>query len=345
MIAKTLKLDEVTLMRTILALLIVFMHCFTCYQGGWAQPKGFVDIPAYKNIARLSNAFTLEAFVLISGYLFSLQCAKGKWKSLGGGKNLLLNKLKRLIVPSMVFSALYFPLFCEYKGLLDFLYELLNGCGHMWFLPMLFWCFMECWLLEQIKISDGWKLVVVFCLYLFWPFELPFQISTSIKYLFYFYGGYLLYKNRETISAKVRPKQIAILWVVFFVAFLLLRPMKDTLTIGDQDFRLFRVLSTSARKICQLIYASIGALSLYVSAVYYVKKNELKRITVELATCSFGIYIFQQFILKGLYYKTDFASLVGPYALPWLGFLIAATLSFMLSYMTLKTRTGRFLLG
>ena len=28
-----IRLDEVTLMRTILALLIVFMHSFTCYQG------------------------------------------------------------------------------------------------------------------------------------------------------------------------------------------------------------------------------------------------------------------------------------------------------------------------
>lgn len=36
---KIIKLDEVTLMRTILAVLIVFMHSFTCYQGGWAKPE------------------------------------------------------------------------------------------------------------------------------------------------------------------------------------------------------------------------------------------------------------------------------------------------------------------
>ena len=68
-----IRLDEVTLMRTILALLIVFMHSFTCYQGGWKRPEGYVDIPLYKWLARTSFAFTLEAFVFISGYLFAFQ--------------------------------------------------------------------------------------------------------------------------------------------------------------------------------------------------------------------------------------------------------------------------------
>ncbi len=68
-----IRLDEVTLMRTILALLIVFMHSFTCFQGSWPPPEGFVDIPLYKWIARTSFAFTLEAFVFISGYLFAFQ--------------------------------------------------------------------------------------------------------------------------------------------------------------------------------------------------------------------------------------------------------------------------------
>lgn len=68
-----IRLDEVTLMRTILALLIVFMHSFTCYNGSWKEPAGYVDIPLYKWLARISFAYTLEAFVFISGYLFAFQ--------------------------------------------------------------------------------------------------------------------------------------------------------------------------------------------------------------------------------------------------------------------------------
>ena len=67
------RLDEITLMRTILAVLIVFMHSFTCYNGGWPEPAGFVNVPVYKWLSRFSFAFTLQAFVFISGYLFAFQ--------------------------------------------------------------------------------------------------------------------------------------------------------------------------------------------------------------------------------------------------------------------------------
>ncbi|MBR1461787.1 MAG: hypothetical protein IJ604_00185 [Prevotella sp.] len=77
------RLDEVTLMRCILAILIVFMHSFTCYNGGWEQPAGFIDIPVYKWLSRTSFAFTLEAFVFISGYLFAFQ--RITLKRTGGG--------------------------------------------------------------------------------------------------------------------------------------------------------------------------------------------------------------------------------------------------------------------
>lgn len=74
----TNRLHEVTLLRAVLAVLIVFMHSFTCYNGSWDQPAGYIDIPIYKWIARFSFAATLEAFVFISGYVFALQCAKNR---------------------------------------------------------------------------------------------------------------------------------------------------------------------------------------------------------------------------------------------------------------------------
>ena len=85
------RLDEVTLMRTVLAILIVFMHSFTIYQGGWTQPENYVDIPIYKWIARISFAFTLEAFVFISGYLFAFQ--RITLNRVGGVIDLVINKL------------------------------------------------------------------------------------------------------------------------------------------------------------------------------------------------------------------------------------------------------------
>ena len=162
---KRIRLEEITLMRTILAFLIVFMHAFTCYNGGWKQPLGYVDIPLYKWLARFSFAYTLEAFVFISGYLFAFQ--RITLNRVENEMGLIVNKLKRLMLPSIIFSALYFVIFYEYKGVSNMLYSIINGCGHMWYLPMLFWCFIGGWLLEKIKIKSGWKVALLVLLNLF----------------------------------------------------------------------------------------------------------------------------------------------------------------------------------
>lgn len=160
-------------MRTILALLIVFMHSFTCYNGSWEQPAGYVDIPLYKWLARFSFAFTLEAFVFISGYLFAFQQTNSNFTK--GIIELFFNKLKRLILPSIIFSIFYFILFYSYKNIGNTIFSIINGCGHMWFLPMLFWCFIGGWLLEQTKIRDEWKMASLLCINLFWPFFYHFR--------------------------------------------------------------------------------------------------------------------------------------------------------------------------
>lgn len=336
------RLDEVTLMRTILAVLIVFMHSFTCYQGGWDKPIGYVDIPAYMWIARFSFAFTLEAFVFISGYLFAFQHITLNRRV--DGISLVTNKLKRLILPSILFSALYFVLFYEYKGVGDLIYNLINGCGHMWFLPMSFWCFLGGWLLEKIKIPNGWKLAFLIILNLFFCISIPFQISRATKYLVYFYGGYLIYKHSENIKKHIDIKRIILLWSLFVVSFVLLKVLKENLNT-ETTSRYMNLLLASCGRACQLVYASIGTIAFYVTALYYTNHHKLRLQTVKLASCCFGIYLFQQFVLKGLYYETGFAACVGPYLLPWLGFLIAAPVSYLMTVLLLKTKVGKFLIG
>lgn len=340
---KRIRLDEITLMRSVLAVLIVFMHAFTCYQGAWEQPEGYIDIPVYKWIARISFAFTLEAFVFISGYLFAFQ--RITLNKIEGGFLLIKNKSRRLLLPSIVFSVLYFALFYDHKGIGNLIYNIINGCGHMWFLPMLFWCYIGGWLLEQVKIGDGWKLLFLVCLYLFWPIPLPLQLTVAANFLVYFYGGYIVYKHSEQIKALITPRRIAICWLAFVVAFVVFRPLKETLVIGDPSKETFQMLTSSVRDLCRLIYASIGIISFYITAVWYAQRRKLKPFTVKFAGCCFGIYLFQQFILQLLYYKTSLPVLVGPYWLPWVGFLLALPISYLFTLLLLKTKTGKYLIG
>lgn len=337
---KKIHLDEVTLMRTILAVMIVTMHSFTCYQGGWSQPEGYIDIPTYKWIARIAFAFTLEAFVFISGYLFAFQRI-----TLCKSDKVINNKLKRLILPSIVFSILYFVVFFEYKGVGNFIYSIVNGCGHMWYLPMLFWCFVGTEILHKIKIGDGWKLLFLILINLFWPYSLPFQIGTAANYIFYFYLGYVVYKHSERIKESITPQKLIISWIIFIAVFIILRPLKETIVIGNQDFRLYKLLSISARGACQLIYATVGTITFYITMVYYTQRKQLGKFTISLASSCFGIYLIHQFLLIGLYYNTNFAAIVGPYWLPWLGVALVLPVSYLLSTILLKTKVGKFLIG
>lgn len=338
-----MRLDEVTLMRTILALLIVFMHSFTCYDGCWRQPDGYVDIPLYKWLSRTSFAFTLEVFVFISGYLFAFQ--RITLNRAGGGIALIVNKLKRLILPSIIFSILYFVLFYEYNDVGDMVYSIINGCGHMWYLPMLFWCFVFGWLLEQVKIKDGWKLAFLVALNLFAVISLPLRLTNAFTFMVYFYGGYVVYKHLDKIKNSITSRKLVVSWIVFAVLFVICRPLRDVLVPSDTSSNIMKLLLIVGNHACQLLYASAGLVAFYFTAVYYTKCHQLTAVTVKIASCCFGIYLFQQFVLQLLYYKTSFPLWVGAYYLPWCGFVFAVVISFVLSCFLLKTKTGKFLIG
>lgn len=258
---------------------------------------------------------------------------------------MIINKLKRLILPSIIFSIMYFVLFYEYKGIGDMVYSIINGCGHMWYLPMLFWCFVFGWLLEQAKIKDGWKLAFLIALNLFNMISLPLRISTAFTYLVYFYGGYVVYKHSEKIKALITSQKLVVSWLVFVVMFVICRPMRDVLVSNDSCSIVMKVLLVVGNHTCQLLYALSGLIAFYGTAVYFIQRHQLSEATKKIAACCFGIYLFQQFVLQMLYYKTDFPLWVGPYWLPWCGTVIALVVSYLFSYFLLKTKTGKFLIG
>lgn len=257
---------------------------------------------------------------------------------------MIVNKLKRLILPSIIFSSLYFILFYEYKGVGNMLYSIVIGCGHMWFLPMLFWCFVGGWLLEQLKIKDVWKLGFVIVLNLFSLINLPLRLTSASIYFFYFYSGYLIYKYSARIKLFVCKRNLIVSWLVFIAVFIVFRPFRDLLITEDQNKYLKLIIYVSDH-VCQLLYASTGLIAFFGTAVYYTRYHKLSDATRKLAASCFGIYLFQQFILQLLYYKTGFPILVGPVWLPILGFVLTFLISYFFTSVVLKTRIGKVLIG
>ena len=224
-------------------------------------------------------------------------------------------------------------------------YSILNGCGHMWYLPMLFWCFVLTWLLLQTKMKEQYRVLILLALYFCSFLPLPFRMNSALSYLVFFYAGYLFYKNVDKIKSWITGKRVVWLWVVFVVAFALLRPLRDSFSVQASDGMIQKFIILSLNNACRLSYASAGLVAFYCSAVWLTQKHELNSFTIRFAGACFGIYLFQQFILQILSYKTSFPVLVDPYWLPWLGFAITLPLSYLLSVLLLKTKWGKFLIG
>ena len=66
-------LTEVVIIRLFLIVLLVLYHSFAPFSGGWNPIGNYPDVRAYWWLAKLSYAFMLEMFVLVSGYVFGFQ--------------------------------------------------------------------------------------------------------------------------------------------------------------------------------------------------------------------------------------------------------------------------------
>lgn len=99
--------------------------------------------------------------------------------------------------------------------------------------------------------------------------------------------------------------------------------------------------------VSRIVYSTSGLLMLYLMMNLLLKQNILHvtPAVLRIGPMCFGVYIFQQFILKYLYYYSGLTDVCTPLALPWVGFTITLVVSLLMSWIALKTKFGRFLIG
>ena len=122
---------------------------------------------------------------------------------------------------------------------------------------------------------------------------------------------------------------------------------RDVLPVYTESSSLIvKGVALMCRSYLRLFCAASGVAFVYSIANYLIEGKGLAipRWLVELNGLCFGIYLFQQFILQILYYKTSLPSLVGPYWLPWVGLIVTLCISWLLTKLSLKTKIGRSLM-
>lgn len=324
-------LSEIAVIRPILIILLVVYHSFIIYQGGWSEPIGFEHNRAYWWISKASYSFMLEAFVMISGYVYAYQASLNPPSvQNGGGKQLIFSKLKRLILPSVIFSIIYFALFAEYESLASCVYIILNGAGHMWYLPMLFWCFIGCYLIEKVALSNKCKLIGLIAVASVSFLPLPLRLNSAMYYLLFFYVGYLVYSLRDWLSDWITAKKILASWAIYvfvFVAFTLAIEYIQLNLISASDSIYFKAVYFTVNTLLKLVYATMGCFAVYATALYITNKKEPTPNIIKFGSISMGVYIIQQFVLMWLYYHTKLPEVAGSIWLPWVGLAITLIVS------------------
>lgn len=344
--SKAIVLNDVVILRPIAIVLLVVYHAFIIYRGGWKAPEGFIEIKAYWWIANASYSFMLELFVMMSGYVFGFQLLELKKKFTF--KSLTLNKLKRLILPSVIFSIIYYIIFRWNEPFrpIGFIFNLLGGVGHLWFLPMLFWCFIGAYILQLVNLKDELKLALCLCLALVSFLPLPFGIGTALYYLLFFFSGILLYKNREKLLERLGGKGWILFGVAYLITFVCFTTINEEIVFDSDKSLVTKVYHFTLSKSMQIIYSTLGCLFAWLLVNKIIK--DMKAIPNWILTANelcFGIYIFQQFILLILYYKTSMPILFGAYWLPISGFVITMFFSVILTFYLRKTKIGKYLVG
>ena len=283
-----------------------------------------------------------------SGYLFALTLTRKRqsfWE-------IAKSKAKRLLLPSVVFSAIYVALLYDTtsRSVGNLLLTIVSGAGHMWYLPMLYWVMLMCYAVDKLECSNKWKILGLIALPVLSILPLPLQINRAVYYALFFYLGMLIFRNRDVIISKIKSiKQVLLslfIFVCIYAVGLYVREggLMDVYT--DSVNLITKAISIEIMEYIKIIYCTLGIIFIYILVNYFleVKKVRVAPWVINLSGLCFGIYLFQQFILQILYYKTNLPSLVGPYWLPWVGLVVTLILSYLLTKLSLKTKVGRQLM-
>ena len=293
----------------------------------------------------LSYSFMLETFVFISGLLFGIQEMKKDIIL----SDVLIKKGKRLLLPSFIFSVLYY--FCFHnKCVFDWItiYDWLIGTAHMWFLPMLFICFV---IVSLFKTTIKNHFVLFFALFFFLALlsfiPLPLRLDKTMYYFPFFVVGYGIGNKRFVIKNSLLNRKKAVCTLLFFIAFFIGFTILNRIYKESKDCYPFYIKCVFyvIMNCGKLIYSGLGVLIVYI-VMERIRNSGLtiNSFWISLSECCFGVYLFQQFVLVYLYDYTSLPYRVNSFCLPWLCFIIALLTSVMLSWLLRQTKVGRSLI-
>lgn len=295
-------------------------------------------ISSWIGISALAQFFNVgvQLFLLISGYLYGNKIIKDN-------KTWIIKQFKKLFIPFFIFNIfiLFSYLFLGYQvNALDFimnligiqgyqfifphLYHYLNlpGTGHLWFIFMIFICYLLTIVIKEFENKYG-NLEIK---YLFLLFLLSIVLSCfeiSINYIFIYFVGYVLSKIEINFNNKLMILSFIVMIMSVFIRLIGKYYFDGTILYN------YMVVGYTHDILAICIFIIIKYLVLKINKINNIVDNTL---FIFLEKYSFYIYIVHYMFLVGPY---NISLLSLNVILEILIFIICTLLSaIILKYMT-----------
>lgn len=209
-------LSDIVFLR---AISIVFVVAFHAYGMMYAA----AHFPALKD-TYYQMYFTLNQcvfiniampmFIFVSGYLFAFLRQKGKYQNF---VDLAKNKAKRILLPYFVFGLIMMATTNNFHPLALFY----GNYWHLWFLPMLFWCFIIAYLLNKWVMSfESQIIILLFCFILsLFPSFIPRLLGIHYITIWFcwFYLGMVIYHHKDVIISNIAKYKLVYILIFIYL--------------------------------------------------------------------------------------------------------------------------------
>ena len=329
------RLKEIDIIRCIVIIILVMYHSFAPFAGAWELPCYLSSNAFYEKLGKFLYSGMLETFVCISGYVFAYNSGSKDYRF----KTLFISKLKRLYIPCLAWGIIYILIMYSFNDflILKTYYKLIDGIGHLWFLPMLFWCFIFEFVFLKYQNKLKFPILFLAVIAVLPYFTFPLRINNALYYLFFFNLGVVFFHFKDRIILLLNKRYSIVLLIssyllLFSIGTIILSmpllSLTDVKSLNDKALIIF------SHHIVRFIYSTFAVLVYF--SLGYKFSYKLNGIRYEIikfvATYSFGIYLLQEIVLQVLYYKVDTWGNID-LLLPWINFVIAFIVSLLISYL------------
>lgn len=301
-------------MRVLCTILVVIGHCTFLYLTNKSGTHNlfFVSSVEYftEIFRKIIYSFHMPLFVSLSGAVFSLTI-----KNHSNLYDFLLKKIKRLLVPFLLIGIFvlfpvrmltgYYDIKYKFNILYIFFHDyiLAYDVNYLWYLLMLFEISIVFYLFyyeiaNKIRIKRCFILSFLFMLS-FLSFLLPIlplQINKFFEFAFWFYIGFLINENRESIpTKKIVIITLIILWAVSFGVYSLL---ENLLLTSTEHIIILKIIKMIIRYIMEgagviTLYSILSKYHLFPTNICSIIENN--SMTIYLLHCPI-IYIYKHLI-------------------------------------------------